>query len=373
MSILLTGATGFLGSRLLLDLLTTRQRDVIVLGRGLASTLRPRVLATLQAVAGRSIDAPAQGRLRCVSGDITQPWLGLTPAVYGRLVEQLDAIWHCAGDIALGGERERLFRTNVQGTQNVLELAALTSPSSRLVHVSTMAVAGGRESGEVAEDDLTDAYGFETHYDESKYRAEVLVREWARRTGRGAVVLRPSIVASDAPLPQGTPGHPLKVLGELIDAVAREREVDLAALRQRGEVLRLRLPVSASATFNIVPDSYATEAMLRIGHDHAHEGQDVRTFHIVHGSNTPMEMLTRAIEARYPGLRLECVGSLTAPSPEERLVAAHLPGFLSYGHTRRYSRAGALALTGALPDPAVIDMDYLTGALGFRAAGAPTP
>ncbi|WPB79949.1 SDR family oxidoreductase [Archangium violaceum] len=366
MSVLLTGATGFLGSRLLLELVTTRQREVIVLGRGASSSLRPRVLAALEAAAGRSIDAQAQGRLRCVSGDITQPWLGLTPAVYGRLVEQIDALWHCAGDIALTGERERLFRANVQGTENVLEFAALMAPRSRLVHLSSVAVAGGRRSGEVAEDDLTDAHGFETHYDESKYRAEVLVRDWARRVGRPAIVLRPSIVASDARLSEGAPGHPLKVLGEMIDVVARGSAPGISAPRGEGEGLRLRLRVPADATFNIVPDTYATEAMLRIGHDSEHDGCTARAFHIVHPVDTPMGMLTQVIEARYPGLRLECVDSLPDPTPVERFVAAHLPGFLSYcHHMRSYNRAGALSLTGELAAPAIIEPAYLRGALGF--------
>ncbi|CAL9334403.1 hypothetical protein SUDANB58_00136 [Streptomyces sp. enrichment culture] len=369
---LLTGATGFLGSRLLLGLLTHRGRHVTVLGRGTASELRSRLLALLENLAGGPIGAPARSRLRCVGGDVTRPWLGLAPAVYGRLAREAEAVWHCAGDIALAGERERLFRTNVHGTERVLEFAASTAPDCRLVHLSTVAVAGGRREGVVAEEDLTDAFGFETHYDESKYRAETLVRDWARQRGRPAVVLRPGVVASDAAHREGLPGHPLRVLGDMIGTVARNGAPGIppaASLRRKGAGLRLRLRVPADAEFNIVPDGYATEAMLRIGHDTAEDGHGVRTYHIVHPDETPMRLIVDAVETHHPGLVLDCVGELPDPTPAERFVADHLPGFLSYCHHRRvYGRERAVERTGGLADPPPVDRDYLARAMGFADA-----
>ena len=369
-TMLLTGATGFLGSRLLLALLTTRNRDVTVLGRGALADLRSRVLRAMEAAAGERIDPTSLSRLRCVGGDITQPWLGLSPAVYGRLADTTDAVWHCAGDIALAGERERLFRVNVQGTARVLEFAEATAPECRLVHMSTVAVAGARRTGRIAEDDLSDSYGFETYYDESKYRAELLVREWTRHTKRPAIVLRPSVIASSARLPAGAPGHPLKVLGEMIDTVARGGGPGIpaaAALRGDAAGLRLRLAVPADAGFNIVQDDHATEAMLRIGLGRDHDSaRGVRTFHITHPSDTPMRLIVDAVEARCPGLTLECVENLPDPTAAERFIATRLPGFLSYcHHTRTYDRAGATALTAGLADPPPVDREYLTRALGF--------
>ncbi|MFF9203523.1 SDR family oxidoreductase [Streptomyces sp. NPDC014986] len=370
---LLTGATGFLGSRLLLGLLTTRGRHVTVLGRGTVSELRSRVLVILEDLAGGGIGARARSRLRCVAGDVTRPWLGLAPAVYGRLAREAEAVWHCAGDIALTGERERLFRANVHGTERILQFAESTSPSCRLVHMSTVAVAGGRRTGVVAEEDLTDTSGFETHYDESKYRAETLVRDWARRLDRPVAVLRPGIVASGRAHREGMPGHPLRVLGDMIGTIARNGAPGIppvVSLRRGGPGLRLRLRVPADAEFNIVPDGYATEAMLRIGHDAAEDlGHGVRTFHVVHPGETPMRLIVEAIEAHHVGLTLECVGDLPDPTPAESFVAGHLPGFLSYCHHRRaYGRRSALAWTDGLPDPAPIDRDYLARAMGFTGA-----
>ncbi|MEU1801555.1 SDR family oxidoreductase [Streptomyces sp. NPDC019937] len=368
-TILLTGATGFLGSRLLLGLLTTREREVTVLGRGAPSALRARVVNTLENLAGGELGAPARTRLRCVSGDVTHSWLGLSPAVYGRLAQEAEAVWHCAGDIALTGERERLFDVNVRGTAHVLDFAELTPPACTLVHMSTMAVAGRRRTGTITEEDLSDSFGFETHYDESKYRAEELVRTWASRLDRSAVVLRPSVVASDAEFRQGLPTHPLRVLGEMIDSLARTGVPGIpsvASLRTGQATLRLRLPVAADAAFNIVPDHYATEAMLRIGHDTRPDERGVRTCHIVHPQETATRLIFEAVEARYPGLTITCVEDLPDPTPAERFVAANLPGFLSYcHHTRTYDRTTTLTHTAGLGDPPPIDRAYLIRSLGL--------
>ncbi|WP_221358979.1 SDR family oxidoreductase [Streptomyces beigongshangae] len=367
MTVLLTGATGFLGSRVAHTLLTTRNERVIALGRGTPALLRIRVVNALR-VHGEEVTHPGNlSRLRCVSGDVAQPWLGLSPALHARIAREVDAVWHCAGDIALTGERDRLFRVNAQGTAHVLAFMEMTAAHCRLVHLSTMAVAGARTEGCIMEDDLTDAHGFETHYDASKFEAERLVRHWAERQGRPAVVLRPSIVASDRTHPDEAAGHPLSVLGSMIEAVALGGAPGIPAQRGEGTGLRLRLAASPTATLNIVPDSYATQAMVRIGYDTAPDVGDVRTFHVVHAHNTPVQALFDAMEAHYPGLRIDCFdGEVHDASLAEQYIASHLAGFLSYcRHRRTYDRSRALAATPELAGPAPVDAGFLRRALGF--------
>ncbi|MFI6106973.1 SDR family oxidoreductase [Streptomyces sp. NPDC051310] len=376
MTALITGATGFLGSRIAHSLLTSRRQRVITLGRGEPSTLRARTVSALRACGAGALDEQALGRLRCVSGDITRPWLGLPPALYARLAQDVDDVWHCAGDIALAGERERLFATNVRGTAHMLEFTDATSSGCLLVHVSTMVVAGGRSGGHIMEDDLTDAHGFATSYDASKYEAEKLVRQWAESRRRGAVVLRPSVVACDRQLPDGAPGHPLSVFGQLLETVARGGAPGIPAQRPQGTRVRLRLQASPQATFNILPDRYATEAMVRIGCEAPRGRQDVRTFHVVHPRATPMSRLVDVIEDHFAGLRIECVEEVPDPTDAERFIASHLNGFLSYcRHDRTYDRTHTLAATPGLTEPAAIDAAYLRRALGFappRPSDAPS-
>lgn len=363
-TLLITGATGFLGSRALYELLTTCGHDAVVLGRGSPASLRARVLAVLEAVSGRSLRDEERARLRCVSGDVTSPYLGLAPALYRSLAAQCRAVWHCAGDIALAGERERLFAVNARGTAEMLTFTDQTDPSCRLVHMSTMAVAGGMPTGVVLEDHLSDAYDFETNYDWSKYEAEKLVRQWAQRRGRDAIVLRPSVVTSDQKLGAGAPSHPLGVLGQLIDTIARTGGPGIPASAERSPAVgvRLRLPVPPDVTFNLVPDAYAVKAMLRVAHDSA-PVTGVRAFHIVHPVETSARQIASAIEALHPGLSVSLVDEVVDPTPAESFVAASLPGFLNFRHRRTYDRTNTLAVTPGLADPTPIDHSYLVRAL----------
>ncbi|MFD8881172.1 SDR family oxidoreductase [Streptomyces erythrochromogenes] len=370
-TVLITGASGFVGSRLAYELVVGRGQRVVCLMRGSLATAHQRLREMVGAYGALSEEA--RRRLLCVTGDVTREWLGMSAGHYARLADEVTGVWHCAGDIALAGERERLFRVNTHGTANVLQFAELTAAHCRVVHVSTMAVAGGRRDGIVLEDDLTDVYGFATHYDASKFQAEQLVRAWTHRTQRPAVVLRPSIVCSDAPAPQGVAGHPLAVFGQMIDVVARGGAPGIPAPAQRpGSFrLRLRLRVSPEATVNIVPDRYATQAMLRIGHDACHEGPRAHTFHVVHGQPTPVRDIIDVIEAHYPRLRLECVEDVPDPTPAEQFIAQHLTGFFSYSrHRRTYDRTHALAAAPDLAEPVTIDAAYLRRALGFEGAPA---
>ncbi|MFE7842332.1 SDR family oxidoreductase [Streptomyces sp. NPDC057474] len=370
MTFLITGATGFLGSRVLFELLTTYAHDVVTVGRGSSASLRARVVTVLEAVSGRSLRDEERARLRCVSGDVTHPYLGLPPAMYGRLAAECRAVWHCAGDIALAGERQRLFAVNAQGTAEMLDFAELTDPSCRFVHMSTMAVAGKVPAGVILEDHLCDTYGFETHYDESKYAAEKLVREWAERHGREAVVLRPSVVGNDGNVGAGAPCHPLGVLGQLIDTIARTGGPGIPVPGERGPAagLRLRLPVPADVTFNVVPDTYAVKAMLCVAHD-SRPAVGVHCFHIVHPVETSAQHIASAIESLHPGLSVCLVDKVVDPTPAESFVAASLPGFLSFRHRRTYDRTNTLALTGDLADPVPLDQSYLVRALTPACSG----
>ncbi|MFH0180524.1 SDR family oxidoreductase [Streptomyces cacaoi] len=368
-TVLITGASGFVGSRLAYALVAERGQRVVCLVRGSLASAHRRVREAVGAHG--ELSAEARRRLLCVSGDVTQEWLGMTAGDYARLAGEVTGVWHCAGDIALAGERERLFRVNARGTANVLQFAELTAPHCRVVHVSTMVVAGGRTDGNVLEDDLTDVYGFETHYDASKFEAEQLVRAWAQRTRRPVVVLRPSVVASDTPLAEGAAGHPVAVFGQMIDMVARGGAPGIPAPAHRAESfrLRLRLRVSPEATFNIVPDRYATQAMLRIGQDARLAEPGAHTFHIVHGQPTPIRDIIGVLEAHYPILRVECVEDVPDPTPAEFFIAEHLTGFFAYcRHRRTYDRTRALAATPHLPEPVAVDAAYLRRALGFEGA-----
>jgi long-chain acyl-CoA synthetase len=117
-------------------------------------------------------------RVQVLAGDVTQPCLGLDRDSYARLVAELTHIIHTAADLRVNAPIAELRKTNLQGTEHVLETGAQgpgRPRAGRFSHVSTAYVAGGR-SGPVPEDALTDAYGFSCAYEFSKFEGERMVQ-----------------------------------------------------------------------------------------------------------------------------------------------------------------------------------------------------
>ena len=100
-------------------------------------------------------------------------------------------VFHCAADYRLyAREPAEIYRSNVDGTQNVLELAAELGVG-RIVYTSsvgTLALGGPRPANENARAQLEDMVG---DYKRSKFLAERVVESWIDR-GLPVVVVSPS-------------------------------------------------------------------------------------------------------------------------------------------------------------------------------------
>ncbi|HZM75642.1 MAG TPA: SDR family oxidoreductase [Candidatus Limnocylindrales bacterium] len=157
-TILLTGASG-------------------VLGHALAARLRTANLVCL--TRGRPIAEATES----VTGDVTQPRLGLDRQAYQRLTARVDAVVHCAAVTDFRADPDVITATNVTGVGHVLEFAA--TAGAPLYHMST----AFRDS---AERGATGMAGLA--YAKSKSAGEEVVRA----SGLPHVILRPSIVIGDA-------------------------------------------------------------------------------------------------------------------------------------------------------------------------------
>ncbi len=353
MTIAITGATGFLGLRLLPLLMERGQ--VVVLAHAGTAPARGRITRHLLA---NGLPAELARNLTMLSTDVTKPRLGLPQWQFRALAGQLTEIWHCAGLIELASSAERLRPVNVAGTGAVLELAAAGTPM--LYHVSTAFVAGRRRTGLIGEGDLDASYGFENPYEESKCDGEHAVHEWSRRLGRPAVIFRPSVLITDRPPPPGGASHPLRVAATLFDYHAEALLVRLAA----GRRLRVRLKADPGAHLNMIPVELAAQLMVGLA-DRVRPG-GVQTAHITHPHDVGVSTLLTMFEHRYP-LQLEPSGEL--PPPRERtllesLTAAKLRGFTPYWLHRRHYDRGALRAAGLDPsDTPPLDMDYLLASI----------
>jgi dihydroflavonol-4-reductase len=117
--------------------------------------------------------------------------LGDAPSL-ARATAECTALFHVAADYRLGARDPReLYRTNVEGTRNILS-AARTAGVKRVVYTSSVATIGLPPDGTPGEEQtpvlLQDMIG---HYKRSKFLAEALVRDSAH-TGLSVVIVNPS-------------------------------------------------------------------------------------------------------------------------------------------------------------------------------------
>ncbi|MFJ1866041.1 amino acid adenylation domain-containing protein [Streptomyces sp. NPDC088097] len=195
--LLLTGATGFLGAHLLYELLTRTGAEIHCLVRAAdPEAAHARVLGALRA---HLLWRPAfAGRIRAVPGDLAAPGLGLAPETAEELARTVDAVYHCGAVVNLAHSYARSKPANVDGTIELLRLAARhrTVP---LHHISTVgAVAPGPAAGPLvrADDPLPGPDLLRHGYAQSKWVAEKLLEQAAAR-GLPVTVHRPTRIAAD--------------------------------------------------------------------------------------------------------------------------------------------------------------------------------
>jgi long-chain acyl-CoA synthetase len=179
-SILLTGATGLIGRRVVTALLRSTDVPIVVLVRD---------PARWHALAART-GVPAS-RVTAVRADVTQPALGLDLRTIRRCLGSPSLLVHSAGDIVFSRPLEDARRINVEGARHVIELAYSWS-DLRLLHVSTAFVVG-RRTGVITEGDDDAGAGWVNAYERSKLEAEAVVRA----SDLDYVIARPSTVVCD--------------------------------------------------------------------------------------------------------------------------------------------------------------------------------
>ncbi|MER6672168.1 SDR family oxidoreductase [Streptomyces sp. NPDC000983] len=190
---LLTGATGFVGGAVVLELLDKTDDPVIALVRGKDDAeATQRLHDTLSAMAdgyGRSdLHPEILRRTVAVHGDMTVDGCAADVSE----LPPVDEVWHCAASLRYEEEyRTEIEAQNVQGTANVLALAR-TVGARTFNYVSTAYVAGSR-TGLIAEGPVTDRSVANNCYEQTKMRAEALVEEAAGDELR-IRILRPTVV-----------------------------------------------------------------------------------------------------------------------------------------------------------------------------------
>ncbi len=179
-----TGATGFIGKRLVKKLLARKGSVVYFLLRKESEAK----LADLRQYWGASAT-----RVVPVFGDLTSKKLGVSADSLKQLKGQIDHFYHLAAVYDLGADEASQIAVNIDGTRNTVELAkALDAGHFHLV--SSIAAAGLYE-GVFREDMFDEAENYDHPYFMTKHESEKIVRQECKVPWS---VYRPAMVVGDS-------------------------------------------------------------------------------------------------------------------------------------------------------------------------------
>jgi len=169
MKVLVSGASGFIGSAIC--------RRLLAAGHTVRALLRPT--SPRSNLEGLDVEI--------VIGDLTDAD-SLHPALAGCRI-----LFHAAADYRLWVPHpQALYRTNVEGTRNIMQ-AALVAGIERIVYTSSVATLGLCPDGGTADESTPSSLdSMIGHYKRSKFMAEETVRRMVIEDGLPAVIVNPS-------------------------------------------------------------------------------------------------------------------------------------------------------------------------------------
>ncbi|KAI9839556.1 MAG: large subunit of alpha-aminoadipate reductase [Sarea resinae] len=210
-TVFLTGATGFLGSYLLRNLLSRKTPSIKVVSLVRAKSNEAALDRVKKTCEAYGVWSPSwTSRLECVTGNLGDPKLGLKPEVWDRLSKEVDVVIHNGAWVHWVYPYSNLKPANVHGTIDALALCATGKPkqfafvsststldTEYYVELSDRLVANGGAGVSEADDLEGSSKGLGNGYGQSKWVGEYLVKEAGKRGLRGAII-RPGYVTGDS-------------------------------------------------------------------------------------------------------------------------------------------------------------------------------
>lgn len=299
-NVLLTGATGVLGGRVLLEVLHQMDANVYCLVRApnvVAGMQRLQKILSVYDPHGHH-SAEIEARVIPVLGDITQDKLGMKYAEYDDLAMKVDLMIHGAASVNLIASYNKLAPINVKGTEHAVEFC-LTGVIP-LVYVSSYSVIGSRlyEENFVFREshfDVGQKFYDGMSYEESKFEAERLVRQCTAK-GLHWVIVRPGNIFGDSE----TGCYPL--------AGVTEVGIYYSIIKT---IVETGYCFNNTENFDITPVDYVAKALLYAGiHISATHG---KTYHLTNPRCGTFNDLTRLLR--------ECRYTIRELSPEKYFAA----------------------------------------------------
>lgn len=257
-TVFLTGATGIIGSYLLKIFIREDYKVYVLAREKSGNKVKERVINILNFWNG-GISPEKCNNLVILKGDIAKKNLALSGETIDLLKNEIDEIFHSAAITNLDWPIKELYKVNVNGVKNVLELAMRCSNRGKLKkvnHLSTAYICGNYK-GRFSETDLDVGQKFDNTYEQSKFEGEKIVEKY-RKKGLWVDIFRPSVVIGESGSGKITQ---FKNIYHFVHVCAQE--------------IFKALPISDSY-MNLVPIDYLAEAIYVIS---AHTKEKNRNYH----------------------------------------------------------------------------------------------
>ncbi len=326
MTYFVTGATGFIGKRLVKKLLARRAGVVYFLIRQESRDKVPELLDYWGTDEAHAVP---------IVGDLVKPLLGVSKADLKKLTGKIEHFFHLAAVYDLKADAETQVAINIDGTKNAVALANEID-AGIFQHVSSIAAAGMYE-GVFREDMFDEAEGLDHPYFATKHESEKIVRTEAQMPWR---VYRPGLVVGDS-----NTGEMDKIDGPYYF---------FKLIQKMRNLLPPWMPMVGleGGRINIVPVDFVVDAIDHIAHK---KGLDGQAFHLV--DPTPyrvgdvLNIFARAAHAPKFSLRVNAALLGFVPSSVKR-------GLLALTPVRRIRNAVMKDL--GLPDDIITFVNYPT-------------
>ncbi|MBV9902394.1 MAG: thioester reductase domain-containing protein [Alphaproteobacteria bacterium] len=260
---LLTGATGFLGPFLLLEL-AKRGRDVVAMVRGAdADSARARLRRSLES-SGISRDwcDLVEAKTEIVLGDLAAPGLGLSGYDRDRIESETSTIVHNGAVVNYLFDYLHMRDANVEGTKALLELAA-GRRTKVFNHISTTFIFGWATKPVLLETDgNTEMALLDFGYSQSKWSSERIVAN-AAKAGLPTRIFRPALITPSTEGGGNAFDITIRLLKFMIDhgvGVSAQNQVSFTPVDiVAANVVGISdLPYTLGETFHVVRDDFAT-------------------------------------------------------------------------------------------------------------------